>query len=759
MASTSRFHSVPVQLILSRICPFLGLQERWLTLTRVSREWRRLAFSSVHTEPHADLAAKMLASWQPGFASQLNSVALYGPRVDTKLLTTLFAGLGHCKLQRVAIESKQVTNTALLQLRHCVNLHSLELHCIKLTDDTLVALSRACKRLQRINLAGCSRIGDSGVMAIAMHATLLEQLNVAMCHRITNSSLVALALRGSPIISHLVLDKCLHLSGLAVLLVLQRQPRLKHLSFAHCPRILGAELQLQRTSRSSAPPTKELNARGCASLGDGVDFLLTEFRRSLSSLNLSSLVSLSSTSFALVSQCSSLTCLNLSMCRSLTNMDLSRIAYGCSQLRSLVLQGCVQIDDDGVSTVAAALHSLEHLSLDFCYNISDIGLRRLIDGCVRLRDLNVRACNQLTLEVFQYMVQAKHSAYPFERIDLGGCADLDTIVRYVRILQQKFPRCWIRWTSVAMSSRIPNVSTRIVPKKIALPETGSCFDTTVVVPKPRKSNLTEHNEEAYAGAFSVSKPTKPHTADNFLRKGHGSGGMAEMEKLSKAEKSADPTNLSPRAKHQPMAFRERANPPDTSFRKFYERGDLPIQIDHGGVRNMVAWKVDITKLDFHHYLPIFFDGLREVEEPYAFLAEQGIKDMLINASSKVLPVIPQLIIPIKNALNTRNAGIIVKTLHILQLMVTCESAAQPGSGPGLIGQALVPYYRQILPVLNIFIRKNDNLGDAIDYGQRKQMNLGDLIQQTLEILETHGGDDAFINIKYLVPTYQSVCVG
>lgn len=100
--------------------------------------------------------------------------------------------------------------------------------------------------------------------------------------------------------------------------------------------------------------------------------------------------------------------------------------------------------------------------------------------------------------------------------------------------------------------------------------------------------------------------------------------------------------------------------------------------------------------------------------------------MLINASSKALPVIPQLIIPIKSesiiscscacclcslllstdALNTRNSGIIVKTLHILQLMVTCESAAQPGNGPGLIGQALVPYYRQILPVLNIFIRKN-----------------------------------------------------
>ena len=60
-----------------------------------------------------------------------------------------------------------------------------------------------------------------------------------------------------------------------------------------------------------------------------------------------------------------------------------------------------------------------------------------------------------------------------------------------------------------------------------------------------------------------------------------------------------------------------------SIDRFYERGDLPIQIDHGGVVNRLAWKVEIQKLDFHHYLPIFFDGLREQEYPYYFVAEQG----------------------------------------------------------------------------------------------------------------------------------------
>jgi len=78
---------------------------------------------------------------------------------------------------------------------------------------------------------------------------------------------------------------------------------------------------------------------------------------------------------------------------------------------------------------------------------------------------------------------------------------------------------------------------------------------------------------------------------------------------------------------------------------------------------------------------------------------------------------------------------------------------------GLIGQALVPYYRQILPVLNIFKMQTKNTGDAIDYSQRKNENLGELINTTLELLETHGGEDAFINIKYLIPTYQSAVMG
>ncbi|XP_025965658.1 parkin coregulated gene protein isoform X5 [Dromaius novaehollandiae] len=143
------------------------------------------------------------------------------------------------------------------------------------------------------------------------------------------------------------------------------------------------------------------------------------------------------------------------------------------------------------------------------------------------------------------------------------------------------------------------------------------------------------------------------------------------------------------------AFKERPTKP-TVFRKFYERGDFPIALEHDTKGNKIAWKVEIEKLDYHYYLPLFFDGLTEMTFPYEFFARQGIHDMLEHGGNKILPVIPQLIIPIKI-----------------------------------------------------------NSGDGIDYSQQKRENIGDLIQETLEAFERYGGETAYINIKYMIPTYQS----
>ena len=54
-----------------------------------------------------------------------------------------------------------------------------------------------------------------------------------------------------------------------------------------------------------------------------------------------------------------------------------------------------------------------------------------------------------------------------------------------------------------------------------------------------------------------------------------------------------------------------------------------------------------------------------------------------------------------------------------------------------------------------FLHLVENSGDGIDYSQQKHKNIRDLITETLEAFERHGGEDAFINIKYMVPVYES----
>jgi hypothetical protein len=218
----------------------------------------------------------------------------------------------------------------------------------------------------------------------------------------------------------------------------------------------------------------------------------------------------------------------------------------------------------------------------------------------------------------------------------------------------------------------------------------------------------------------------------------GTGGQC----VSTTPRMEKPVPIPPKA----GAYKRRVIP-SSEFRRFYDRGDLPIQVHHAA-SNRIAWKVDIEKLDYHHYLPIFFDGLREKEDPYRFLSVEGAHNMLDKGGSKILPVVPQLIIPIKTALNTRDKEVIGTMLKVLQKLVL--------SGE-MIGEALVPYYRQILPVFNLFKASSKNIGDKIDYGQQLRSNLGELIDETLEIFELHGGEDAFINIKYMIPTYES-CV-
>ena len=188
---------------------------------------------------------------------------------------------------------------------------------------------------------------------------------------------------------------------------------------------------------------------------------------------------------------------------------------------------------------------------------------------------------------------------------------------------------------------------------------------------------------------------------------------------------------------------------ETVFPTRYERGELPCAIEHGACHNTLSWACPLLQLDYEHYLPIFLDGIRCTDARYKFVARQGFDEMIEEAKGFpdcVLPVVPALIKPIRLALATHDPDIVVAGLNALQKVVLSNYG---------VGEAMVPFYRQLLQPMNLFFTKRQNIGDQIFYGQRKGTDLGTAVLETLELLEKTGGPNAFVNIKSYVPVYES----
>ena len=55
--------------------------------------------------------------------------------------------------------------------------------------------------------------------------------------------------------------------------------------------------------------------------------------------------------------------------------------------------------------------------------------------------------------------------------------------------------------------------------------------------------------------------------------------------------------------------------PPSEFRLFYDRGDLPISVEHKASGGAIHWKFPPEELDYHHFLPIFFVKQKSLLQP------------------------------------------------------------------------------------------------------------------------------------------------
>jgi hypothetical protein len=149
-----------------------------------------------------------------------------------------------------------------------------------------------------------------------------------------------------------------------------------------------------------------------------------------------------------------------------------------------------------------------------------------------------------------------------------------------------------------------------------------------------------------AGAFGASTTARPDTAK-------GRPGSARPRPTSAFRSSA---------------FSLRSNAPNTRLRLFYDQSHCPFQLKHGCVKNELSWKVPVCEVNYHRFLPVFVDGMRELEEPYAFAAVQACLDLCKSDTHKKLTqVVPFVVEPIKACLETRDPVVILRVLRFVQV--------------------------------------------------------------------------------------------
>jgi hypothetical protein len=94
----------------------------------------------------------------------------------------------------------------------------------------------------------------------------------------------------------------------------------------------------------------------------------------------------------------------------------------------------------------------------------------------------------------------------------------------------------------------------------------------------------------------------------------------------------------------------------TVFSSVYSRGGIPCRLIHGSVKHKVQWSVEITRLDYNPVLVTFFEGLRETQHPFKNLVEYGLMELIQaeNAIEKVIALLPNISVPLRNALAQQN---------------------------------------------------------------------------------------------------------
>jgi hypothetical protein len=127
------------------------------------------------------------------------------------------------------------SDIAVIELvKNCPNIHTLEIDCWVITDETLIAISNYLPNITQLGISQCD-VSDVGIIALVKKCHKITYLNLSMCTDITNESIIEVA-RNCPLLKELDI-RCCNITDISIIELSKNCPKLETLEIGECTHV------------------------------------------------------------------------------------------------------------------------------------------------------------------------------------------------------------------------------------------------------------------------------------------------------------------------------------------------------------------------------------------------------------------------------------------------------------------------------------------------------------------------------------------
>ncbi|KAL3857963.1 hypothetical protein ACJMK2_012587 [Sinanodonta woodiana] len=390
--------------VLIHIFSFLSVQER-IKIERVCQHWRDIA----------------LKSWGHQKTLHFKNFFLkqFGGLTD-KILNLLLSRCGqHLRQLDLSSSPRMLTDFVIdIIAKYCVNLESLDVSGVKVTDISMRNLGNLGKSLKCVKLHHCIHFGEKGLRTLLSTCELLEYLDIQENSTITGASFQS----ASPSLKSLLLNNCTQLTDRGIQNLSQRCSGLENIQLNKCYYIsdIGVTTLCQCFQN-----LKVLHMSG--NFPNVTDETLKKIHilRKLRELNVSFNLAVNDSVLKAISDsCEDLEILDISGCHhGVTGFGVSYLSQS-SCLHTVNLSYLPKVSGSSVKLLAQS-GNLRSLKLQADTGITDEVLETVAVLNPQLELLDVSGNIQITVKTLKAFIQVATN-YPESRIQLilGGCSVL-----------------------------------------------------------------------------------------------------------------------------------------------------------------------------------------------------------------------------------------------------------------------------------------------------------------------------------------------